>query len=51
MEIAAADADGTNVHLDLTGARVFDDLFRQMELALRDEFGYQHYRVPIAIVR
>jgi hypothetical protein len=51
MEIAAADADGIDPHLDLAGARVFDGLFRQMELALRGEFGYQHYRVPTAIVR
>jgi hypothetical protein len=51
MEIAAADADGADAHLDLARARVFDGLFRQMELAWRDKFGYQHYRVPTAIVR
>jgi hypothetical protein len=43
MKIAATDADGTDAHLDLTGARVLDGFFRQMELALRDKFGYQHY--------
>ena len=51
MEIAAADADGIDPHLDFAGARVFDRFFSQMELALRDEFGYQHYEVPTAIVR
>jgi hypothetical protein len=43
MKIAATDADGTDAHLDFAGARVFDGLFRQMKLALRDKFGYQHY--------
>ncbi len=48
MEIAAADADGTDPHLDFAGGRVFDRFFGQLELALRDEFGYQHYEVPSA---
>jgi hypothetical protein len=51
MEIAAADTGGIDPHLDFAGAWVFDRLFRQMELALRDELGYQHYGVPTAIVR
>jgi hypothetical protein len=40
MDIAAADADGMDAHLDLARARIFDGLFRQMELALGGEFGY-----------
>ena len=51
MEIAAADTDGIDPHLDFAGAWVFDRFFSQMELALRDEFGYQHYEVPTAIVK
>jgi len=51
VQIAAADADGADPYLYLARARVFNGLFRQMELSWRDEFGYQHYRVPIAIVR
>ena len=51
MEIAAADADGIDPHLDFAGAWVFDRIFSQMEFALRDEFGYQHYEVPTAIVK
>ena len=51
MQIAAADTHGIDPHLDFAGAWVFDRFFGQMELALRDEFGYQHYGVPTAIVR
>ena len=51
MEIAAAETDGIDAHLDFARARVFDRSFSQMELALRDQFGYQHYRVPTAIVK
>ena len=50
MQIAAAEADGIDPHLDFAWAWVFDRLFSQTELALRDEFGYQHYGLPTAIV-
>jgi glycerate-2-kinase len=40
MEIAAADTDGIDPHLDFAGAGVFNRLFSQVELALRDKFGY-----------
>jgi hypothetical protein len=51
MNIAAADADRPNPHLYFSRARIFDRFFSQMELALRDQFGYQHYEFPTAIVR
>ena len=36
----------TNIETQLPP--VFDRFFGQLELALRDEFGYQHYEVPSA---
>ena len=50
MQIAAAEADGIDPYLDFARTRVFDRLFSQTELALRYEFGYQHYGFPTALV-
>ena len=50
VDIAAADADGIDPHLDFAGAGVFDRAFGQTEFALRDELGYKHCGVPTAIV-
>jgi hypothetical protein len=43
MEIAAADSDGAYAHLDFAWPWVFNWFFDEMELALRHEFGYEHY--------
>jgi hypothetical protein len=36
MEIAAAETDGIDAHLDFAWGRLRDRLFSQMKLALRD---------------
>jgi len=51
VQIAAADASGINPYLDFARSRVFDRFFGQMKFAWRNQFGYKHYEVPIAIVR
>jgi hypothetical protein len=46
MQIATADADGFDAHLNFTGRGVFDRFFGQLKLAGSDEFGDEHYKYP-----